>query len=59
MRETDALLSQHREDVCQRKAVNGELLKNMEQLIPSSDKLVGELLKQVDHKFEFASVAEA
>ena len=59
MRETEALLSQYREDVCERKAVNEELLKNMEQLIPSSEKLVGGLLSQVDHKFEFASVAAA
>ncbi len=56
MRDTDTLLSKYREDVCERKTVNDELLKNMEQLIPSSEKLVGGLLKQVDHKLEFAPV---
>lgn len=56
MSNTEAVMSRYREDVCERNAINHELLKNMEQLIPSSEKLVGGLLKQVDHKFEFMSV---
>ena len=59
MQKTEALMSKYREYVCERKAINDELLKNMEQLIPNSEKLVGGLLKQVDHKFNFAPVAIA